>query len=148
MWRIASQAPTDRDRPELFPTGGPTELAAAKKFTAEHDAFWAASRKAHGDAAGTRALMEVLLLHRHLERVDVLAGITAAQSVSSSSPDVVALEARKAAERRGAAPVAGGADEGSQVVSLAAHRWAAMPADERPLPSVDKYDTLLGRETS
>ena len=24
----------------------------------------------------------------------------------------------------------------------------AVPADERPLPSVDKYDSLLGRETS
>src|ERR1700751_6359277 len=101
VWRIASQAPTDRDRPELFPTGGPTELAAAKKFTAEHDAFWAASRKAHGDAAGTRALVEVLLLHRHLERVDVLAGITAALSVGAANADVVAVEARKVAGQRG-----------------------------------------------
>jgi len=32
------------------------QARAAKKFTAEHDAFWAAARKAHGDAAGTRAL--------------------------------------------------------------------------------------------
>jgi hypothetical protein len=32
-------------------------------FTAEHDAWWAAARAAHGDAAGTRALIEVLL-HR------------------------------------------------------------------------------------
>ena len=43
------------------------QARAAKKFTAEHDAFWAAARKAHGDAAGTRALVEVLLLHRHLD---------------------------------------------------------------------------------
>jgi hypothetical protein len=42
----------------------------------------------------------VLLLLRHLDRADVLAGITAALSVGSTSPDVVALEARKAAERR------------------------------------------------
>jgi hypothetical protein len=36
---------------------GATALAqarAAKAFTAEHDAFWAAARKAHGDAAGAR----------------------------------------------------------------------------------------------
>ena len=79
------------------------QARAAKVFTAEHDAFWAAARKAHGDAAGTRALVEVLLLHRHLDRADVLAGISAALSVGSTSPDVVALEARKAAERRGAA---------------------------------------------
>jgi hypothetical protein len=29
-----------------------------------------------------------------------------------------------------------------------AHRSATVPADERPLPSVDKYDILLGRESS
>jgi hypothetical protein len=79
------------------------QARAAKTFTAEHEAFWAAARNAHGDAAGTRALVEVLLLHRHRDRADVLAGITAALSVGSTSPDVVALEARKAAERRGAA---------------------------------------------
>ena len=123
------------------------QARAAKKFTAEHDAFWAAAGKAHGDAAGTRALVEVLLLHRHLHRADVLAGITAALSVGSTSPDVVALEARKAAERRGAeAPET--ADEGGRVVILAEHRSAAVPADARPLPSVDKYDILLGRESS
>jgi hypothetical protein len=117
------------------------------KFTAEHDAFWATARKAHGDAAGTRALVEVLLLHRHLDRADALAGITAALSVGSTSPDVVALEARKAAEPRGAeAPE--GADEGGGVVILAEHRSAAVPADARSLPSVDKYDILLGRESS
>ena len=60
----------------------------------------AAARKAHGDAAGTRALVEVLLLHRHLDRADVVAGISAALSVGSTNVDVVALEARKAAERR------------------------------------------------
>jgi transposase len=130
---------------------GATALAqarAAKKFTAEHEAFWAAARKAHGDAVGTRALVEVLLLHRHLDRADVLAGIAAALSVGSTSPDVVALEARKAAERCGAALGLGSADEGGRVVMLAEHRSAAVPADERPLPSVHKYDILLGRETS
>jgi hypothetical protein len=88
----------------------------------------------------------VLLLLRHLDRADVLAGITAALSVGSTSPDVVALEARKAAERRGAD--SDGVDEGGRVVVLTQHRSAAVPADERPLPSVDKYDSLLGRETS
>jgi len=63
---------------------GATALAQARAagvFTGEHEAFWAAARKAHGDAAGTRALVEVLLLHRHLRAADVLAGITAALSV-------------------------------------------------------------------
>lgn len=125
------------------------QARAAKKFTAEHDAFWSAARKAHGDAAGTRSLVEVLLLHRHLDRADVIAGITAALSVGSTSADVVALEARKAAERRGAAAQPMGAGEGARVVVLAEHRSSALLiADERPLPSVDKYDILLGCETS
>jgi hypothetical protein len=124
------------------------QARAAKVFTAEHDAFWAAARKAHGDAVGTRALVEVLLLHRHLERADVLAGISAALSVGSTSADVVALEARKAADRRGAASGPDDANRGGRVVVLAEHRTAAVPADTRPLPSVNQYDTLLGRETS
>ena len=130
---------------------GATALAqarASKAFTAEHESFWAAARKARGDAAGTRALVEVLLLHRHLDRADVLAGITAALAVGSTIPDVVALEARKSADRRGAVRGSSSADEGGRVVILAEHRLAAVPTDERPLPSVDKYDILLGRETS
>src|SRR5262245_6713578 len=130
---------------------GATALAharAAEVFTAVHEAFWAAARKAHGDGAGTRALVEVLLLHRHLDRADVLAGISAALSVGSTSSDVVALEARKAAQRRGAAAGPDGDDTGGRVVILAEHRSAAVPTDERPLPSVAQYDTLLGRESS
>ena len=116
-------------------------------FTAEHDAFWAAARKAHGDAVGTRALVEVLLLHRHLDRADVLAGITAALSVGSTSPmwwHWKPARPPNAAARQ--APE--GADRGGRVVILAEHRSAAVPVDERPLPSVDKYDVLLGRESS
>jgi hypothetical protein len=90
----------------------------------------------------------VLLLHRHLDRADVLAGISAALSVGSTSPDVVALEARKAAEHRGTVSGQGDATQGGRVVSLAEHRLTAVPADARPAPSLDKYDTLLGRETS
>ena len=78
------------------------QARAAKKFTADARRVLGRRPQGHGDAAGTRALVEVLLLHRHLDRADVLAGITAALSVGSTNPDVVALEARKAAERRGA----------------------------------------------
>jgi transposase len=130
---------------------GATALAqarAAKVFTGEHEAFWATARKTHGDGAGTRAMVEVLLLHRHLDRADVLAGISAALSVGSTSPDVVALEARKAAERRGAAEDAQAGIPEGRVVVLAEHRSASVPADERPLPSVKQYDSLLGRESS
>jgi len=129
---------------------GATALAqarAAKVFTADHDRFWAAARKAHGDAAGTRALVEVLLLHRRLAHADVLAGITAALAVGSTNPDVVALEARKAGEHRSAPTPAADGEHGAQVVELISRR-AELPTDTRPLPCMDKYDALLGKESS
>lgn len=79
-----------------------TALVQARKrgaFTAEHEAFWAAARAAHGDAAGTRELIEVLLLHRHLAP-GVIAGLRAVATVGASCADVVAVEARKAASQR------------------------------------------------
>ncbi|MCA2292828.1 IS21 family transposase [Mycobacterium avium] len=121
------------------------QARAAKVFTAEHDAWWAAARRIHGDAAGTRALVAVLLLHRHLDHADVLAGIAAALSIGATNADVVALEARKAAEhRRGGSLTDSVGGPGGQVLVLAEHRLL----DTRALPSVDQYDALLGWETS
>jgi hypothetical protein len=137
------------------------QARAAGRFTAVHEAFWAAARARHGDGAGTRAFIEVLLLHRRLRRDAVLAGIAAALSVGSVSADVVAIEARKpagTATQRGDLPAdrAGqraGHPETSQsagpqrsraaVVPLGARRQAALPADARPAPSVRDYDRLL-----
>ena len=132
---------------------GATALAQARAsgaFTGEHQALWAAARKQHGDAAGTRALIEVLLLHRHLDRADVLAGITAALSVGSTSADVVAVEARKAAQRCDTSCEPGPDTPRSteQVVSLTERRLAALPGDQRPPPSVDHYDQLLAGGSS
>ncbi len=76
---------------------GSTALAQARdagSFTPAHDAFWGAARKMLGDGGGTRALIEVLLLHRHLPAVAVQAGLAAALTVGSCNPDVVAVEAR------------------------------------------------------
>jgi transposase len=135
-----------RRKPGALP--GATALVQARAsgtFTASHEAFWAAARKGLGDSAGTRALIEVLLLHRHLEHADVLAGISAALSVGSLSADVVAVEARKAARQRGVHPsLVEVSPRGQQVISLAEHRLAGLPGDDRPLPSVDAYDDLLG----
>jgi hypothetical protein len=41
------------------------------------------ARAAHGDAEGTRALIDVLLLHRHLASEAVLTGLRAALRVGS-----------------------------------------------------------------
>jgi transposase len=125
------------------------QARAAGTFTPAHEAFWAAARKALGDGPGTRVLVEVLLLHRHLEHADVLAGIAAAMAVGSVSPDVVAVEARKTAQRRGVVSSPVPATPGRrQVISLPERRLAGLPADDRPLPSVAGYDDLLGTASS
>ena len=125
------------------------QARAAGVFTTTHDAFWAAARNALGDSAGTRALIEVLLLHRHLEHSDVLGGISAALTVGSVSVDVVAVEARKSAQRRGIqSPPVHAVSRSRQVVSLTERRLVDLPSDDRPLPSVDAYDDLLGKASS
>lgn len=123
---------------------GATALVQARAsgaFTAVHETFWAAARKAHGDGGGTRALVEVLLMHRHHDHADVVAGITAALAVGAVSPDVVAVETRKAQQRSAAA-----AHDEQVVISLTerlTERTEALPADLRPLPTVAPYDDLL-----
>ena len=136
---------------------GATALVQARQagvFTAAHEAFWATARRAHGDAAGSRALIEVLLLHRHLPAADVISGINVALSVGASSADVVAVEARKAGEvnrARGERPQAPRpalpSPSRPAVVSLTQRRLAGLPQDTRPPPSVDRYDQLLHRRT-
>ncbi|MBB5155986.1 IS21 family transposase [Saccharopolyspora phatthalungensis] len=79
---------------------GSTALATARAegtFTSAHEAFWSAARAAHGNGDGTRALIEVLLLHRRLPAEAVITGITTALDAGSTSPELVAIEARKAA---------------------------------------------------
>ncbi|WP_431925277.1 Mu transposase domain-containing protein [Nonomuraea jabiensis] len=73
------------------------QARAAGTFIATHEAWWAAARREHGDADGTRALIEVLL-HRHMEHRHVVAGMEAALRVGALTADAVALEARKIAQ--------------------------------------------------
>ena len=71
------------------------QARAAGTFTAAHEAFWAAARKAHGDSGGTRALVEVLLLHRHHATPTSSPASPPRCAVGAVSPDVVAVETRK-----------------------------------------------------
>ncbi|MFG2785743.1 IS21 family transposase [Streptomyces prunicolor] len=121
-------------------------------FTATHEALWAAAKSALGDVDGTKALVKVLLLHRHLHHADLLTGIRAALSVGSFTHDVIALEARKAAEASGRSPTVTALDQPQglppesdqpQVTSLTMHRVAQLPGDSRPLPALDAWDQLL-----
>lgn len=133
---------------------GSTALAQAREegsFTATHEAFWEAARKAHGDAAGTRALIDILLLHRRLSAPAVIAGITIALEAGSTAADLVAIEARKAASEAKASEYSEGpqaeeeevsAEVGARILSLPGRR-AELPVDTRPEPSVAVYDQLL-----
>lgn len=100
----------------------------------------------HGDAAGTRVLIEVLLLHRHMPHEHVVAGLAAALRAGALTADAVALQARKFAETDNHQHAV---DEptppANNVVSLTERRLAQLPADTRPLPTVAAYDQLLRR---
>jgi len=136
------------------------QARAAGVFTSTHEAFWAAARKAHGDSGGTRALVEVLLLHRHHRHANVVAGITAALRVGATSPDVVAVQTRKhqQATDRDADAADAAAGGGQVVVNLIDRRPTSLPdrptrlgdlpPDLRPMPSVAPYDSLLRGTTT
>ncbi|WP_171171843.1 transposase [Streptomyces sp. I05A-00742] len=123
------------------------QARSAGKFTPVHDAWWDAVRAAHGEEEARYAMSEVLLLHRHLAHDQVVAGIAAALNAGELTADAVALEARRAADRDtaadGSADDEGGGDLPPSVSSLALRRVAALPPDNRPLPSVAVYDQLL-----
>lgn len=141
-------------KPGAFP--GATALEQTKvagKFTPVHEAWWTAARDAHGEAAGTRALIEVLL-GRHVEHEHVVAGLAAAHRAGAVTADAVALEARKVAEGETftgpakpapAQPVQLQGETGGTVTFLSDWKLSHLPPDTRPLPSVAHYDQLLKR---
>jgi transposase len=115
-------------KPGAFP--GATALDQARAsgaFTALHERFWSEARRRLGDAAGTRALIGVLLAHRNLPRAAVISGIERALGVGSVDPEIVIVEARRAADDRSGVVVAIG----------------ALSRFDRPAPTLQAYDTLL-----
>ena len=114
---------------------GSTVLAharAAGTFTVAHEAFWAAARKTYGDQAGTRQLIDVLLLHRSMPAKDVIAGVHAALTVGAVTADVVAVEARLHAAR-----TAGGSELNCPPVEQPAvheRRVISLPNAGSPIP--------------
>lgn len=120
------------------------QARAAGRFTPIHDAWWQAAVKAHGEREGTRALIEVLLLSRHLPHEHLITGLAAALKTGALTADAVALEARKAADAEPEEPphpAAPGSRPG--IAPLPAAVRAHLPPDNRPLPSVAHYDQLL-----
>ncbi|MFB8776935.1 IS21 family transposase [Streptomyces broussonetiae] len=133
-------------KPGALPGATALEQArSAGRFTPVHDAWWDAAVKAHGQRDGTRALIEVLLLGRHLPHEHLVTGLAAALKTGALTADAVALEARKAADADTAPaetpePAAGGR---ASIARLPAAVRAHLPPDKRPLPSVAHYDQLL-----
>ncbi|MGC9436705.1 IS21 family transposase [Streptomyces sp. WG5] len=135
-------------KPGAFPGATALEQArSAGKFTPVHDAWWAQARKVHGERDGTRALIEVLLLARHIPHEHLVAGLATALRAGALTSDAVALEARKAAQAEDEPPAALPAcTSGSATVTfLNEWRLAHLPPDTRPLPSVTPSDQLLRR---
>ncbi|HAM01232.1 MAG TPA: IS21 family transposase, partial [Acidimicrobiaceae bacterium] len=108
------------------------QARAAGVFSATHDAYWAEARRQLGDGAGTRALCEVLLLHRRLPAGAVTSGITGALAVDSVDPKVVGIEARRAAD---------GHSGDAEIIPIG----TAAAADSPAPPPLEPYDALLGR---
>jgi transposase len=109
---------------------GATALAQAKAcgaFTATHQAYWDTARQAGGDAAGTRALIEILLAHRTLPARALIAAMSRAVDAGILDPQVVIIEARRQAEAQLAPVIAIG----------------ALARYDRPAPSLGGYDDLL-----
>ena len=88
-------------KPGALPGAVALEQARASgSFSAAHERFWKRTRRRLGDREGTRALIEVLLLHRSLPFVAVHAALDAVERVGSVDPALVAIEARRIADGR------------------------------------------------
>jgi len=113
---------------------GATALIQAKRagtFTDAHQRFWDLARRRHGDQAGTRALIEILLQHRRLPTGAIVAALEAANHTGIVDPVVVIVEARRHNDHHQAA----------EVIPI-----GALARYDRPVPNVDVYDQLLTRE--
>jgi hypothetical protein len=109
---------------------GATALAQAKAcgaFTVTHQRFWDAARAERGDAAGTRALIEVLLAHRHLPAQALATAMGNAVAAGALDPAAVLIDARRQA-----------AGQVAPVIPI-----GALARYDRPAPSLAGYDDLL-----
>ena len=106
------------------------DARASGAFTTAHERWWAAARARLGDGAGTRALIEVLLLHRSMPAAQLTAGIDAALAAGSTDPALVAIEARRLVDQ---------ADAGCPVIPIE----RALARYDRPAPTLSGDNALL-----
>jgi transposase len=110
---------------------GATALARARAggvFGPTHEKFWVEARRRLGDRDGTRALIDVLLLHRSVPADALVTGMQRALSAGSVDVAVVAIEARRA---------------GEQTVARVVPIGEGLSRFDRPTPSIADYDQLL-----
>jgi transposase len=118
-----------RIKPGALP--GATALARARAcgaFSVDHEHYWTAARRRLGDQAGTRALVEVLLAHRSLPADAIRTALRACVEIGVVDPDIVIVEARRAASGHVATVVPIG---------------DVLARYDRPAPTIDHYDDLL-----
>ena len=123
-----------KTKPGALP--GATALVQAKAcgaFTVSHQRYWDAVRRVRGDAAGTRALVEVLLAHRSMPAPVLLAAMDRAVDTGCVDPQVVLIDARR--------------EHAAHTATLAALAPVipieALTRYDRPTPSLTGYDQLL-----
>jgi hypothetical protein len=108
---------------------GATALVQAKAsgaFTRSHQRYWDAVRRARGDGAGTRALVEVLLAHRTMPTAVLIVAMDRAVDTGCFDPQVVLIDGR---------------DQGVHVAPVIP--IATLARCDRPIPSLSDYDQLL-----
>jgi hypothetical protein len=108
------------------------QARASGAITAAHERFWVRARRKLGDAAGTRAFIEVLLLHRTLPFIAVHAALDTVERMRSADHELVAIEARRIADGRGQTTVT--PDRSDR------RGWS------RAVPVLAGYDALLRKE--
>lgn len=122
-----------RDRPGAFPGSVPLHQARERgEFPGSYDRLWQALMNRAGDKQGTRAMIEVLLLHRRHPKQIVHAAVEQALATGAIDPGAVAMFARHIEQVPEQAPV-----------QLSLAELGELSRYERPAPETASYDALL-----
>jgi transposase len=106
------------------------QCRAQGRWPASYDQFWELLKQRHGRSAGTRAMVEVLLLGRESSPEQLRAAVE--QALQCGCTDVSAVRLSLQTARLAPRPIA-------EVVEIGALRDY-----DRPAPSLKNYDQLLG----